>query len=67
MLLGLYRMRLLAVRSGFCGPSSARHSQGDVPGSARTRAAALFDHLVGYGENAGRNGEAERFGDLEVD
>jgi hypothetical protein len=29
--------------------------------------AALFDHLVGAGEQRVRHGEAERFGGLEVD
>ena len=29
--------------------------------------AALFDHLVGAGEQRWRNGEAERLGGLEVD
>ena len=27
----------------------------------------LFDHLVGDGEQRGRDGEAERLGDLKVD
>jgi len=31
------------------------------------RVASLFDHIVGNGEHARRNGEAECFGGVEVD
>jgi len=33
----------------------------------RSKKGSLFDHLVGDGEHARRNGEAERLGGLEVD
>jgi hypothetical protein len=37
-------------------------------GSAtRVRSSTLFDHLVGAGEQRGRDGEAERLGGRQVD
>src|ERR1017187_6596544 len=55
------------------GPKADKHGRGwivryvPIATNAPQQTASLFDHLVGNGEHARGNGEAERFRGLEVD